>query len=90
MTPPADGDDDPIQKFDPKLLADGVEDGAYQQGTEQALRHGAQCVDSVSLKAEDNVFLFEERFDFAHVISISFILVTYHDKKETPEFSIRS
>ena len=37
-----------------ELLAKGIEDGAHQQRAEQPLRHGAQRVHAVALKADDD------------------------------------
>ena len=39
-----------------ELGPDGVDDGADQQGAEQALRHGTQRVNSVALQGDLNVF----------------------------------
>ena len=50
------------------LGTEGVEDGADQQGTEQALCHGAQRIDSVALQGDLNVLALHECFNFAHRI----------------------
>ena len=41
-----------------ELGADGVNDGTDEQGAEQSLGHGAQCVDAIPLCGNDNVFPF--------------------------------
>ena len=82
----ADGHQHPVQKFDPKLLAQCVEDGADKEGAEQALSHGAEGINAVALEGEYDVFAFEECFEFCHLLfHISFHkLKTAHAKKETP------
>ena len=52
-----------------ELLTDGVENGAYQQGAEKTLCHGAKGIDAVALAREQNVFSLEEIADFFHVVS---------------------
>ena len=43
------------EKADAELTAQGVQDGADQQGAEQALGHGPQGVDTVALGGDDDV-----------------------------------
>ena len=54
------------EEVDVELGADGVEDGADQQRAEQTLGHSAQGVDAIPLGGEDDVFAFEEGFEFFH------------------------
>ena len=49
-----------------ELSAHGVEDGADEQGAEEALGHRSQSVDAVAAEGEDDVLAFEERFDVFH------------------------
>ena len=72
-----------IKETNSKLLAEGIQDGTNQQCTEQALCHCTQRIDSISLERKDNIFFLQKHFDFAHVIHFSFIIDTYHAKKET-------
>ena len=64
-----DGHNDLIQETDVELCTDGAEDGAHQQGAEEALGHGAEGVDAVTLEGKDDVFACEELFEFFHVVS---------------------
>ena len=44
------------QKFQPHLLAQGFNDGADEQGTEQPLGHGPQGVDTIAFRGNNNIF----------------------------------
>ena len=46
------------QHLHPQLLAQGVQDGAHQQAGKQALSHGAQSLNQVALRGDDNIFAF--------------------------------
>ena len=61
-----DGDDDLVQEGNAELLTNGVENGAHQQRAEQALGHGAQSVNSVTLHGKYHVFAQEKFFQFVH------------------------
>jgi hypothetical protein len=75
-----DGDDGFVEKGDAHL-AKGVENGAYQQGTEKTLSHGAQRVNAVSLEGKDNVFAAEKCLEFVHGFSLSFSRLNIHPEK---------
>lgn len=61
-----DGDDLGGEKANVELGADGVEDRADQQGTEESLSHGAQGVNAVPLGGDHNVFALQKAFDLFH------------------------
>ena len=48
------------EKANVELGADGVEDRADQQGTEESLSHGAQGVNAVPLGGDHNVFALQK------------------------------
>ena len=54
------------QEGEPRLLSQGLDDGADEQGAEQALGHGAQRVDAVAPGGEHDVLALEERVDSFH------------------------
>ena len=54
------------QEGDSRLLPQGLDDGADEQGAEQALGHGAQRVDAVAPGGEHDVLTLEERVDSFH------------------------
>ena len=85
-----DGDDDLVQESNAELLTDGVENGAHQQRTEQALGHGSKGINSVALHGENHVFAQEKFFQFVHE-SLLFPAFVWHyytslseDVKENP------
>ena len=60
------------QEGDPHLLPQGVDDGADEQGAEQALGHGPQGVDAVALGEMTIFFLFRKAFQLFHRVSHPF------------------
>ena len=63
-----DDHDGLIQEADAELGTDGAEDGAHQQGAEEALGHGAEGVDAVALEGKDDVFACEEFLELFHFL----------------------
>ena len=54
------------EKVDVELAAEGIEDGADEQGAEKALCHGPQCVDAVALRGKDDVLALQKFLDALH------------------------
>ena len=62
----SDGDDDFIQRPDAELLAQRIQNGSHQQRAEKALGHGAEGINAVAAGGDEDVFAFQEFFDFGH------------------------
>ena len=69
----AQGDDDLRQESDVQLLAQGVENGAHQQGAEQALGHSAHGVDEIPLGREDDVLPGQELANCFHSFDLAYV-----------------
>ena len=63
----SDGYDGFVQKPNPQLLTQGIQDRSHQECTEQALGHGSQRINAVAPERNDHIFSSEETFDFFHV-----------------------
>ena len=72
---PARGNHGITQKSDIELCAQGVQNGAHKQGTEQTLRHCAHRVNEIALYGEHDVLAPEKFFDFVHC---SFLFVSLY------------
>ena len=56
-----------------QLLAQGVENGAHQQGAEQALGHSAHGIDEIPLGREDDVLPGQEFANRFHSIDLAYV-----------------
>ncbi len=55
------------QEGDAELLTQRVQNGADEQGAEQPLGHGPQCVHPIPLCREDNIFSLEKCAAYSHI-----------------------